>query len=231
MSTLGPFSRPSRCSTGAESSEDYLEAAALYQEILDDGVVSGAVLYNQGNAYTRAGRRGRAIAAYRQARRYRPRDPYLEANLRYALGGEETAGRPRPVIEYVLFWQDWLSYPAKFRLVGLLVGLTIALGLVALFVLRRLFTVLAIAGAVVAVPFILSAAYDWYRCDYCVAGVIVEEEVAARKGDGTGYEPAFTEPLTRGTELRVIGRRGGWLSIRMPAGQEGWVPEEAAVTY
>ena len=63
----------------AEAPEDFLRAAGLYQSILERGVVSGVVLYNQGNAYMRAGQRGRAIAAYRQAQRYRPRDPYLEA--------------------------------------------------------------------------------------------------------------------------------------------------------
>ena len=41
--------------------------------------------YNLGNAYFRAGEYGRAIAAYRKAKPYRPRDPYLEANLRQAL--------------------------------------------------------------------------------------------------------------------------------------------------
>ena len=44
-----------------------------------------AVLYNQGNAWMRAGATGRALAAYRQAQRYRPRDPYLAANLQNAL--------------------------------------------------------------------------------------------------------------------------------------------------
>ena len=76
----------------AAAPEDYLRSAALYQEIIDRGVVSGALLYNQGNAYMRAGQRGRAIACYRQAARYRPRDPQLQANLQLALG----SGTPLP---------------------------------------------------------------------------------------------------------------------------------------
>ena len=45
----------------AKSPDDYLKAAAMYQEILDRGYVSGAVLYNQGNALMRAGQRGRRL--------------------------------------------------------------------------------------------------------------------------------------------------------------------------
>jgi tetratricopeptide (TPR) repeat protein len=214
----------------ADSPDDFLRAAGLYQTILDRGIVSGAVLFNQGNAYMQADERGRAVAAYRRAKRYRPRDAYLDANLRYARGTENPAGR-RPVIEYLLFWQEWLSYPEKFRLAGAAAYVTFALGLVALFWKRRLFSRLALAGLAMTLLFAFSAGYDWYRHDAIVHGVIVDDEVTARKGNATSYEPAFTEPLTESTEFRLVERRGDWLLIRLPAGQEGWVEQEAAVTY
>ncbi len=53
----------------AAKPEDFLKVAAMYQEMIDDGAVSGAVFYNQGNAWMRARQPGRAIAAYRQAQR------------------------------------------------------------------------------------------------------------------------------------------------------------------
>ena len=102
------FQEAEKVFSQAKSAEDFLKAAAMYQEILDRGQVSGAVLYNQGNAFMQAGQRGRAIAAYRQARRYLGPDPFLEANLAYALGNQP-AVRRRPLVEHLLFWQDWLS--------------------------------------------------------------------------------------------------------------------------
>jgi tetratricopeptide (TPR) repeat protein len=214
----------------AQSPDDFLRAAGLYQSILDQGIVSGAVLYNQGNAYMKAGQRGRAIAAYRKASRYRPRDPYLEANLQFALGADNPAGR-RPMIEYVLFWQDWLSYPEKFRLTAALALVTFALGVVARFRHRRLLGRVALVGLALTLLFSFSAGYDWYRFEKLVHGVIVEQEVIARKGNATTYEPAFTEPLTEGTEFRLIERRGAWSLVRLPAGEEGWVENEAIVLY
>lgn len=220
----------------ASSPEEFLTAAGLYQEILDRGVVSGAVLYNQGNALMQAGHRGRAIAAYRRAKRFRPRDPYLDANLRYALGAAAPAGTSasvtgRPLIEYLFFWQDWLSYPEKFQLTAAAAVATFVIGVVLLFVPRKTLKWLAVCGSAVTLLLVFSAVYDWYRFDHVARGVIVHQEVIARKGYAATSEPAFTEALTEGTEFELLQRRDDWLLIRMAAGQEGWVQEDTAVLY
>src|SRR6476660_2313963 len=99
----------------AKVSAGYSASAALLESLLADGLQNGAVYYNLGNAYFRAGEHGRAIAAYRKAKVYRPRDPYLEANLRQTLS--VTPGRltePPPAWwRHVLFWSGWLSFPEK----------------------------------------------------------------------------------------------------------------------
>ena len=219
----------------AAAPEEFLTAAALYEEILDRGVVSGAVLYNQGNAFMQAGQRGRAIAAYRRAKRYRPRDPYLDHNLRYALGTDDPAAavdvNGRPLVEYLLFWQNWLSYPGKFYLAAAAAVVTFILGLLPFFLRRRLFARLAAGGAAVTLLLVFSAMYDWYRYDYIVRGVVVAQDVVARKGYAATSEPAFTEALAEGTEFQLVGRRNAWLLIRIAAGKEGWVEEETVVLY
>jgi tetratricopeptide (TPR) repeat protein len=210
--------------------EDYLRAAAMYQEILDRGFRSGAVFYNQANSLMQGGQRGRAIAAYRQAVRYRPRDPYVEANLRNALGAGSDPGR-RTLVDYLLFWQDWLSYPEKFRLLAALAGLAATLGLAGIALRRRLASQLAAGCLGLAAVVGVSAGYDWYRYDYTEHGVVTVAKVTARKGNSTSYQPALTAPLEEGTEFTVVDRRGGWLLVRLPAGQEGWVEDVAVTTY
>jgi tetratricopeptide (TPR) repeat protein len=216
----------------AASAEDYLRSAALYQEIIGRGVVSGALLYNQGNAYMRAGRRGRAIACYRQALMYRPRDPQLLANLQLALGPGTSLHPPRVLLDYVFFWQDWISYPGKVQATAWLAGVAFTLGVLALFVPpRRVFRragwgVLAAAAILGA-----SAVYDWYRFERTERGVVVQAEVVARKGNADSYDPAFTAPLKEGTEFLVVERRGAWLHVELAGGQGGWVPQAAVSTY
>ena len=215
----------------ATGPDEFCRVARKYQEILDRGVTSGAVLYNQGNAWMNGHRPGQAIAAYRQAKRYRPTDPQLDANLQYALGGNAPASPRRPIVEHIFFWQNWLSYPAKFYLAATAAAITFLCGTLALFIYRRLFARLAIAGLVVTGLLIFSAGYDWYRFDHIVHGVVDTDEVVARKGNAETYEPAFTEPIPEGTEFRMLNQRGDWLLIRLIGGQEGWIPEGDAVVY
>jgi len=214
----------------ARTPEDFAKTAALCQEIIDRGGTSGAVLYNQGNAWMRAGRPGRAIAAYRQAQRYLPRDPYLKHNLSIARGFNAPATR-RPVIETVLFWQNWLSYPEKFHLAAAAALATFAVAATGLFVARRTLRRVALVGLALTGILALSAAYDWNRFDNTRHGVVVLPQTVARKGNAVGYEPAFNEELPEATEFQVIQRRGDWLLIRLPGGGEGWIEEKAAVIY
>jgi hypothetical protein len=214
----------------AATPDDFTKVAAMYQEMIDNGAVSGAVYYNQGNAWMRARQPGRAIAAYRQAQRYRPRDPYLEANLQYALGSNSPPRRP--VVETLLFWQNSLSYPEKFYAAMAGAGLTFCFAMILLFARSpRLWRRLALAAAAVTAIMIVSAAYDWHRFDCVTHGVITDSDVVARKGNAETYEPALSEKLAEGAEFRLLERRGDWMLIRLPGGQEGWIMDRAAVTY
>ena len=213
----------------ARSADDYLRAAALHQAILDRGETSGAVLYNQGNALMKAGQRGRAVAAYRQARRYLPGDPNLEANLAFALHGA-TAAR-RPLVEHLLFWQDWVSYPAKFTLAALGVAASTGLAMLLLFVQRKALVRLLAASVVVSLLLIFSAGYDWRRFDSVHHGVVVQKQTTVRKGNAESYEPALTAPLDEGVEFELVERRGDWLLVRLSGGQEGWIPDRTTVVY
>lgn len=208
----------------------FLQAAATYQEILDAGVVSGAVYYNQGNAFMRAGQRGRAIACYRQAKRHRPRDPYLDANLRYALGdGGESSSRP--ILEYILFWSRWVSYHGKFQLSLGCALLTFCVSVASLFVKPQLLKRFAMLTLCLTIALVISAGYDWYRFSHLKHGVVIVDEVTARKGDSESYQPAFTKPLDEGTEFQVLAQRGGWIHLRLDGAQEGWVPSEDVTVY
>jgi tetratricopeptide (TPR) repeat protein len=214
----------------ATEPRQFLQAAATYQEILDAGLVSSAVLYNQGNAFMRAGERGRAIACYRQAKRHRPRDPYLDANLRYALG-EQQAGRSKPIIEYVLFWSEWISYHGKFQLSLACAVITFCLSVAGLYVRPRLLKRIALIALCITIAAVISAAYDWYRFSHIKHGVVIADEVVARKGDSETYQPAFTQPLAEGTEFQVLDQRNGWTHLRLAALQDGWVPSKDVTVY
>jgi hypothetical protein len=206
--------------------------ASQYEAMLRSGMESGAVLYNLGNAYMRAGERGRAIAAYRRAQRYRPHDPLLDANLQSALNAIGTAPETsQPLLEYVLFWQNWISYPRKFQLSVALAVVAFSLGVIHLLVRKRVVKRLAVLVLLLTLASSFSAMYDWYRFEYTEHGVIASREAIARKGNAESYEPAFTRPLVEGTEFVVRERRGDWLRIRLTGKQEAWVRMMDVMVY
>ena len=79
--------------------------------------------------------------------------------------------------------------------------------------------------------FTFSAAYDWYRFDRVVRGVVAADETVARKGNGESYEPAFANPLPEGTEFTLRETRGDWLLIRLEGQKEGWVEKHLMALY
>lgn len=232
LQTSRNFQQAEQAFADAARPEDFLRVAGLYQEILDRGFVSGTVLFNQGNAWMRAGQRGRAIAAYRQAQRWKPRDPYLDANLNNALASNATDSTRSSPMDYILFWQDWLSYREKFLLTTITLGFTLLLGIVSrLLPQPRLWKRLGLACLAWTLLTGISTARDWYRYDFVMHGVVVQSETIARKGNSQNYEPAFTSALRDGTEFEVRERRGDWLRIHVAQAGEGWIPAHAATTY
>jgi hypothetical protein len=82
----------------------YAEAAAGYEAMIHSGATSPTLYFNLGNACFKAGQKGRAIAAYRQAETLAPRDPSLRFNLQFvrnSVSGRDTVPGTR--------WQRWLA--------------------------------------------------------------------------------------------------------------------------
>jgi hypothetical protein len=209
----------------ASGPDDYRAAAKELETIVADGFQNGAVFYNLGNAYYRAGDYGRAILNYRKAKFYRPRDAYLEANLQQALAvapgrlNESTV----PWWTHVLFWTDWFSFPTKVRslCLGLLLIPTLALISVAIRNPRLLI------AACVLLMFTVAAGIDvgLTNPDSSRRAVIIGETIA-RKGTGKDYEPAFDQPLRDGAEFTVLNQTTDWTFGHFEGIGDGWVRNE-----
>ncbi|MDR2346113.1 MAG: tetratricopeptide repeat protein [Planctomycetaceae bacterium] len=229
-----------------ERAEMYRRVAIMYQGLIDKGIKSGQIYYNQGNAWYYAGERGQAIAAYKLALRYLPQNPRIIANLRVASGGNvdtdataslTAAGITSGVItafEYLFFWQNRIGIYQKFFYSSLLSILLFAVGLVGLFVrnkLRRFLKRLAIFLLVLTFISIVSAAYDWYRFECFSYAVISVENAQPRKGNSEQYDKAFTQPIPLGTNAVIISERGEWLNLRFGDMQDGWLPKSQVIRY
>jgi tetratricopeptide (TPR) repeat protein len=211
----------------ATSPDDYRESAKVLESILADGFRSGVVYYNLGNAYYRAGEYGRAILNYRKAKPYRPRDPYLSANLEQALVAApgRLAESPRPWWIHVLFWTDWLSFPTKVQAVFVGTSLAaISLGLAVVLRLPRLhWLTLGLLFGSLAIGIDTGLGYTDIEGS---RRAVITKDTIARKGTGNSYEAAFDQPLRDGAEFTVLGETSDWTFGRFENIGDGWVRNE-----
>ena len=209
----------------AKSPDDYRASARELETLVADGVHSGAVYYNLGNAWFRAGEFGRAILNYRKAKPYRPRDPYLAANLQQALAS--APGRlpdpPVPWWSHVLFWTDVFSASAKIRLASCSLCLSAMLFVVAIVMRRKSL----ISAMVVALIFGIALSAECLLNDPAQTHrAVIITETTARKGTGKDYEPAFDQPLRDGAEFTVLTETGDYFFGHFEGIGDGWVRKE-----
>lgn len=211
----------------AKSADGYREAARALESLLVDGYRNGAVYYNLGNAYYRAGEYGRAILNYRKAKPFRPRDPYLSANLQQALiaAPGRLSEPPRAWWTHVLFWTEWLSFPTKVKLV--FSGLTLAALIVTVAVWFQVPRVMLPIAILMLTTLVIGI--DAALCDSEFTGIkqaVITGETMARKGTGQSYEAAFDQPLRDGAEFQVLSETPDWTFGHFEGIGDGWIRNE-----
>ena len=205
------------------------EAAAKEYELLQAGLASGNLYFNLGNAYFKAGEKGKAILNYERARRLIPGDPDLGANLAYAqsLTGAEACA---PAL-----WQA-VAFPLAHRLAtnrlmwAASAGYTLLLLALAAYRLwpsrPRWLVYAASMLAALAVVTGTSLAQQVLSDDWQRQAVVI----------GPGETPTRFEPAENGTVhfvlkegslVRVADSRDNWLEVARCDGRRGWIEKSA----
>lgn len=209
----------------ANSQAQFRSVAAAFESLISPEYQNDALYYNIGNARVKAGDYGRAILAYRKAKLFRPRDPWLEANLNQALNS--APGRIPPVPEpwwrNVFFWSGWLSYPEKFNLALAVWVASVALLSAGTYFRKRRVTWAGAALAAVAVLFSIDA-FAAQREIVASNRAVVVAETIAQKSPGQNGDAAFDQPLRDGAEFTIIERRGDSVFGHFHGIGDAWLP-------
>lgn len=198
----------------------FREAAAAYQALLTNGVSTVSVLFNQGNAWFKAGEKGRAIACYRQARKLAPRDPDVSANLDWVRSQLGSAAPPQygtlDRFLGILTPNEWAA--------AAILGVWLWFGLMLIRELQPGFRGAGLAwswalgiGVIVLMALAVATKLRDARGD----AVVIVSEATVRFGPLEEAQAAFT--LSDGAELVVTDRKGAWVEVRDATGRRGWM--------
>lgn len=209
----------------------YLDAAGKFQALVDGGIVNAKLYYNLGNVHLRLGNIGTAILNYRRAQLVDVGDAQLRKNLDFARSlcrtQIEQPGQSQ-LLRRLFFWHYSSSFGTRARLA--LVGYAGFWGLLILCIFARawywrgLFWVFFVACGALS----LSTGIETYQHARVLDGVVLQDDVVARKGNGEGFEPQFVEPLHQGVEFTLVESRGSWYHVRLADGKSGWIPASVA---
>ncbi len=214
-----------------EARQLFLSAAKRWSRIAtggiaDEGIASGPLEFNIGNAYLQAGDTGRAILHYRRAERLIPGDAYLQNNLESARDRRLSpikATRQSGILRSVLFIHYAVSSPARARAAIIAFALIWVFLIIRLFAAQRPALIGAILSVIVAGSLGVSVGAESWSQRRTPEGVVTEMDVVAFQGPGTGYKRKFVEPLQPGLEFTRLERRGDWQQILLPDAQAGWI--------
>jgi hypothetical protein len=205
----------------------YRSSAAAFETLSDHGVRNAALEYNLGNAHFRLGELGRAIVHYRRAQLLDPTNAALSANLEYARNRVEPYIEPtgtRQLTTRLMFWTNHVSIQDRFWLaaIGSAAGW---LGWALRLRWRsRPLTVLASVAIVFGLANAASVGWQLHDQTRHAPAVVVGSGQVLRLGRGEGYDPALSQPLGPGVELRILSERAGWVEVELPDAQTGWLP-------
>lgn len=206
----------------------FSDAAAQYQEIINQGMVSAEVYFNLGNAYYRQGNIAQAILAYERAQRLKPGDPDIVHNLR--LVDLKTVDRIEPVPE--LFIIQWMRayaalLPFATALYALMVGWIIFfLSLAVIYVVRNAAIVRFLRWIVLAAVIVALLSGATIGVHTMVSrgnnqGIITAAVVTAKSSPDEQSMNAFV--VHEGLKVNMGDTLGDWLKITLADGKVGWI--------
>jgi len=209
---------------------DYAGAAAAYQQLDKQRVVSADLYYNLGVTYFRQGHLGHAIWAFERALVVAPDDEDARFNLTQARKlGTQRAHDKLEGAEREPLWSRVVAFFSPATEVWMFCGLY--LGCFALLFIRRRMTegsrlAISTAAAVLGSAALLAGALLLGRMDLdrIPHAIVLPDTVAVKEGADAGLRTSFE--VHGGLRVRVVDRDQDWVRVRLANGLEGFVHAE-----
>lgn len=212
--------------------ENPRQAAALYDSLRLQGLVSPALFLAQGNAYLQTGNKGKAVLAYERGLRLRPGHKALKNNLKYAETQLDNVLVDLPGFFLVRWWK-WLGSRLGITASYVLAGLCWWLAVAAFgwwffrrdqLSERRRFMLLpaSVIGLLLAITFFTlgnSRTNELMRRDQAV---VISGQANLRVAPGP--EATLEQIVTAGQRLQIVDEfQQQYFKVSLRDGKQGWL--------
>ena len=222
------FAKSARIAEESFDKGDFSGAVNHYEELIKSGIINGHLYYNLGIAYYRLGRTGDAVAAFLAARRYLPRDPDTEANLKLVLAHVHDKLEPEiPATpsKSAFFWLGRFTQRELAIAAALLVAFW-GLGVTLIFLVPRLQKIPSLrwaAGASAILPLLAVLSFFMKTKVPETWAAVNHSQTKVYSGPGT-FNPVLFE-LQDGAPVLVTQVASGFLRVQLSDGKNGWISD------
>ena len=210
----------------AYNSKDYSTAAAIYEEMLRESPIQGAVCFNLGNTYYRMNRIPEAVLQYERAAFLQVEEKLAKENAKIAQLRIPNAIREVPDIFFVRWWYAATSGSTAnlWAAAGMIIFLSI-LGLVWRYrtgpgsVPLQLIALAAFVWVCVLIPAYYSAenARSTSRAVVMNSGAVMSPLLSSNKS---------SFPVPEATVVTTGARKGVFITVTLPDNRTGWMRVE-----
>ncbi len=210
----------------------YKQAAELYESIRSQGYSGVKLYYNLGNSYFKNGNIGRSILNYNRALVIDPSDEDVLYNL--SLAEVRAKDRINPVPKFFAArWVEslWSAMGSNVWAVISIVFFAMFLVAVVLYMLSSRLSLRkwgfygALAAAALAILTMLGAGHQKREFTHNDHAIVISSSVPVKSSPDQRSKDLFI--LHEGTKVKVLASLNGYVEIKIPDGNKGWLDGEA----
>lgn len=208
------------------TNEQFDSAAVYYEKIMESDITNSAVFYNLGNTCFRQKKLGLARLYYERAAKLNPKDPDINANIRYIKANiidkvpEQELGFLESLIyqmhiHFSLNTQLWILF-------SLLLSISILIS-ICFYVsgnTRLWFIYLSVLFCIILIITGISTGVKVYELEKVSYAILLSPSTEARN-EPNGNKVLFT--VHEGTKFRIRKTDESWSLISLPNGVSGWI--------
>lgn len=217
--------------TAAYDSSNYSDAIWLYNNLLQEDIISSDLHYNLGNAYFKLNDVPRAILNYEKALKIDPNNEDAAYNL--SLANAKTVDKIEGIPDLFLYrwWKAVFNLFAADTWAKITVSLLfIAVVFFALYFFSAMLGMKKL-GFYLGVIFIALGFVSWFLAaqqnSYLNTqqyAIIIEPTVNINSSPSAGSSKLFV--LHEGTKVKIEDQTNDWLEVSIPNGNKGWIEAE-----